>query len=287
MSKKRLRIFAGPNGSGKSTIFSAVDKKVGCKYFVNADEIYKSLSETGCLSFDYYTILPQEDSLKEAFRTSGFYDKSRSGEDIISRLTVENNVLHVPRESVDSYFAAFIADFLRFNMLNIVRQFTIETVMSDVRKMDYIRLAKQSGYRIYLYFVSTQDVEINIGRVAQRVQLGGHDVPREKSYAVIPNRWKTFTIASSCATGPISSIIVLRSGGCSRNTMQKAVLCPYWRKAFRSGSMNMFCGNLHNPVEPKNNNKGRNMCFCPCFIHKIQEFHSFSSSSRSAQRSSV
>lgn len=111
MSKKRLRIFAGPNGSGKSTIFSAVDKKVGCKYFVNADEIYKSLSETGCLSFDYYTILPQEDSLKEAFRTSGFYDKSRSGEDIISRLTVENNVLHVPRESVDSYFAAFIADF--------------------------------------------------------------------------------------------------------------------------------------------------------------------------------
>ena len=62
MSKKRLRIFAGPNGSGKSTIFSAVDKKVGCKYFVNADEIYKSLSETGCLSFDYYTILPQEDS---------------------------------------------------------------------------------------------------------------------------------------------------------------------------------------------------------------------------------
>ena len=168
MSKKRLRIFAGPNGSGKSTIFSAVDKKVGCKYFVNADEIYKSLSETGCLSFDYYTILPQEDSLKEAFRTSGFYDKSRSGKDIISRLTVENNVLHVPRESVDSYFAAFIADFLRFNMLNIVRQFTIETVMSDVRN------------RIYLYFVSTQDVEINIGRVAQRVQLGGHDVPREK-----------------------------------------------------------------------------------------------------------
>ena len=144
MSKKRLRIFAGPNGSGKSTIFSAVDKMVGCKYFVNADEIYKSLSETGCLSFDYYTILSQEDSLKEAFRASGFYDKLRSGKDIVSRLTVENNVLHVPRESVDSYFAAFIADFLRFNMLNIVRQFTIETVMSDVRKMDYIRRHKMS-----------------------------------------------------------------------------------------------------------------------------------------------
>ena len=97
--------------------------------------------------------------------------------------------------------------------------------------------------------------------------VGRHDVPREKSYAVIPNRWKTFTIASSCATGPISSIIVLRSGGCSRNTMQKAVLCPYWRKAFRSGSMNMFCGNLHNPVEPKNNNRAETCCFCPCFIH--------------------
>lgn len=40
--------------------------------------------------------------------------------------------------------------------------------------------AKKLGYRIYLYFVSTKDVQINIKRVAQRVLQGGHDVPTEK-----------------------------------------------------------------------------------------------------------
>ena len=65
-------------------------------------------------------------------------------------------------------------------MLNIVQQFTIETVLSDKRKLDYIRCAKNLGYRIYLYFISTKDVQINIKRVSQRVAQGGHDVPREK-----------------------------------------------------------------------------------------------------------
>ena len=47
MASKRLRIFAGPNGSGKSTIFAYIDKKIGCPYFVNADEISKDLTQKG------------------------------------------------------------------------------------------------------------------------------------------------------------------------------------------------------------------------------------------------
>lgn len=81
---------------------------------------------------------------------------------------------------IDSYFAAFVAEFLRLKMLNVVETFTIETVMSDSRKLDYIQLAKSMGYRIYLYFVSTKDVTINIDRVRFRVEVGGHDVPEEK-----------------------------------------------------------------------------------------------------------
>ena len=65
-------------------------------------------------------------------------------------------------------------------MLNIVEAFTVETVMSDESKLEYIRLAQSMGYRIYLYFVSTKDVEINIGRVRFRVETGGHDVPEAK-----------------------------------------------------------------------------------------------------------
>lgn len=179
--KKRLRIFAGPNGSGKSTIFSVVDKLIGCPYFVNADEIYVKLSQKGRLSFDDYLVVFDEETFRDQFRCSDFFPKSARAEELIAGIRkTGGNMLTVPKEAVDTYFAAFVADFLRNNMLNIVQQFTIETVMSDIRKAGYIRQARQLGYRIYLYFVSTKDVAINIARVAQRVQLGGHDVPREK-----------------------------------------------------------------------------------------------------------
>ena len=178
---KRLRIFAGPNGSGKSTIVGVVDKLVGCPYFVNADEIYAKLSQKGHLSFDDYLVVLDVETFREQFRRSGFFPKSAHAEELIDGIRkTGDNMLTVPDKAVDSYFAAFVADFLRDNMLNVVQQFTIETVMSDPRKADYIRTAKRLGYRIYLYFVSTKDVAINIARVAQRVQLGGHDVPQEK-----------------------------------------------------------------------------------------------------------
>lgn len=180
MPKKRLRIFAGPNGSGKSTIFKYVDKNIGCKYFVNADEIQHELSSKGVLSFDKYTICVDKDSFMHVLTSSSWYNMLSHRDELLQSVDIVNNRLKVPTEYVDGYFSAFVAEFIRQNMLNIVQQFTIETVLSDPRKIDYIRHAKELGYRIYLYFVSTKDVEINIKRVAQRVLLGGHDVPADK-----------------------------------------------------------------------------------------------------------
>ena len=36
------------------------------------------------------------------------------------------------------------------------------------------------GYRTYLYYVATEDPEINIQRVKNRAVQGGHDVPESK-----------------------------------------------------------------------------------------------------------
>lgn len=55
-----------------------------------------------------------------------------------------------------------------------------ETVMSAVDKVDYILRAKQAGFFIRLFFVSTESPTINAKRVAQRVLDGGHDVPIPK-----------------------------------------------------------------------------------------------------------
>lgn len=112
--------------------------------------------------------------------TSSWAEKITKIEGIIDSIDVQKNRLIVPTEYVDGYFSAFVADFIRNGMLNVVHQFTIETVLSDRRKLEYIKSAKNLGYRIYLYFVSTKDVEINIKRVSQRVSLGGHNVPEDK-----------------------------------------------------------------------------------------------------------
>jgi predicted ABC-type ATPase len=180
MSKKRLRVFAGPNGSGKSTIFKYIDSKIGCPYFVNADEIQASLSLKGVLNFDKFAIMLDKESFIHQLVTSSWAEKITKIEGIIDSIDVQKNRLIVPTEYVDGYFSAFVADFIRNGMLNVVHQFTIETVLSDRRKLEYIKSAKNLGYRIYLYFVSTKDVEINIKRVSQRVSLGGHNVPEDK-----------------------------------------------------------------------------------------------------------
>lgn len=55
-----------------------------------------------------------------------------------------------------------------------------ETVMSATDKVDYILRAKEGGFFIRLFFVSTESPTINAKRVAQRVLDGGHDVPIPK-----------------------------------------------------------------------------------------------------------
>ena len=39
---------------------------------------------------------------------------------------------------------------------------------------------RKRGYRVYLYFVATDDPAINIDRVRRRVLQGGHPVPEDK-----------------------------------------------------------------------------------------------------------
>ncbi len=55
-----------------------------------------------------------------------------------------------------------------------------ETVMSATDKVEYILRAKEAGFFIRLFFVSTESPTINAKRVANRVLNGGHDVPIHK-----------------------------------------------------------------------------------------------------------
>lgn len=64
-----------------------------------------------------------------------------------------------------------------------------DEIEKEIRRYDFLDLRIYGvettreeifGYRTYLYFIATEDPEINIARVKSRVQLGGHDVPVDK-----------------------------------------------------------------------------------------------------------
>jgi predicted ABC-type ATPase len=57
------------------------------------------------------------------------------------------------------------------------RSLAFETVFSAPDKLDYLWRAKQAGFFVRLFFVSTDDPITNVKRVAMRVMEGGHEVP--------------------------------------------------------------------------------------------------------------
>ena len=60
------------------------------------------------------------------------------------------------------------------------KSFVFETVMSAEDKIDFIIRAKEAGFFVRLFFISTSHPSINAARIAGRVMEGGHDVPIPK-----------------------------------------------------------------------------------------------------------
>lgn len=76
--------------------------------------------------------------------------------------------------------AANYSSELRERCLAERKSFVFETVMSADDKVDFIIRAKQSGFFVRLFFISTNHPTINAARIAARVMKGGHDVPITK-----------------------------------------------------------------------------------------------------------
>lgn len=94
------------------------------------------------------------------------------------KIHVNKNILSTTAV-VDSYLAADLAEFIRQSLLESGTSFTYETVLSHPGKIGFLREAMLKGYKVYLYFIATENPEINVGRVNLRVAKSGHFVPPE------------------------------------------------------------------------------------------------------------
>lgn len=184
--QKRVRIFAGPNGSGKSTIKSIVEEKVHLGTYINADEIKVQLTKHHILDFSLNNLTLRKNHFINTLRNSTWSGRMKNVENTIFNLRFEENCLKIADSyELEDYFVTFLASYMWDELLEVSSKFSVETVMSHESKLQFIERAKSKGFKVYLYFVSLADPELNKHRVHTRVSQGGHDVDEEK----IENRY--------------------------------------------------------------------------------------------------
>jgi len=155
-------MLAGPNGSGKSTLKSVLLPEL-LGIYLNADEIEAAIIRTGCLQPADYGISTTTDEILPFFSSAQLLsDNGLKPES--SRLAFANGRLEFRDVAVNSYWASVAVDFLQRKLLGQRAAFTLETVMSHSSKVEILQAAQRAGYRTYLYFIATDDPEINRSR---------------------------------------------------------------------------------------------------------------------------
>lgn len=181
-SNKKIRIFAGPNGSGKSTLFHEFSKNYNTGFFINADILEKRLAESGLIDLKEIGLDATQDDL-DAFMTldssKTLFNKAAEEGHVIDIFVKENFIVDASKET-HSYEGAFIASFIRHLLIVQNKSFSFETVMSHTSKIEEIKQVVSLGYNAYLYFVCIDSPEVNVSRVNNRVEKGGHEVAEDK-----------------------------------------------------------------------------------------------------------
>ncbi len=93
---------------------------------------------------------------------------------------IQDNFIVDKLKDSHNYEGAFIASFIRHLLIQQNKSFSFETVMSHTSKIDEIANTVKLGYKAYLYFVCIDSPTVNVSRVNNRVDKGGHEVPESK-----------------------------------------------------------------------------------------------------------
>ncbi len=178
IKQPRLRMLAGPNGSGKSTLKNVIGPRL-LGAFINADEFEASANTTGLVNFNDYNITIDHSALAQYCKNHSILKKHGLADDI-TKLNYDNNSLLLNGFALNSYHASAICNYIREELLKLRESFSFETVMSHESKIKFLEDAQNQGYKTYLYFIAPESADINVVRVQERVEKGGHSVPEDK-----------------------------------------------------------------------------------------------------------
>jgi len=144
--------------------------------YINADDIVSELDK-GRFSFYNYKIAVAQNDFVSVVEQSGLLNERFPKIAFQESYLLQGQKVVLQSGKYKEMLAQAIADFLRKAMLRERKKFSFETVFSHPSKLDIMREAADAGYKVYLYFISTESAEINKFRVKVRSEQGGHDVP--------------------------------------------------------------------------------------------------------------
>lgn len=82
------------------------------------------------------------------------------------------------------------------NKIKNDESFSFESTLSGVTYLSIIETAKKKGYKIVIYFLMVKNISINLQRINERVQFGGHDIPeitvKRREEKCLDNFWNKY-----------------------------------------------------------------------------------------------
>jgi len=101
----------------------------------------------------------------------------------------------------------------------------MESVFSDPQgaKVDFLKECRSNGYTVVMVFIGLESADLSRGRIMERVEAGGHDVPDEKIVTRFPRTFanlrqaltfvdQAFLFDNSSADQPYRFVAEFRNG---------------------------------------------------------------------------
>lgn len=112
--------------------------------------------------------------------------------------------------------------------------FSMESTLSGVSVLKRMEMAKQAGFLLEIHYIGLNSAELNVQRVAERVQNGGHwidpDLVRQRFYNSRDNLYQAIELAHSCLiydnSGDVPQLHII----IEENHFNVANMLNYWTK---------------------------------------------------------
>jgi predicted ABC-type ATPase len=130
---------------------------------------------------------------------AGFQGEYINADDIAASMAAQ-----IPDYTERNIKAANIAEQRRAEYMGEGKSFAFETVMSTPEKIALFSQARERGYEVSMVFVTTEHPDINVARVAARVEKGQHGVDETK----IRERYASVMALLPVAVGQVDNALI-------------------------------------------------------------------------------